>query len=33
MKPETRHKLQQLFSKDISELEDLLDTDLSRWRD
>ena len=33
MKPETRRKLQQLFSEDISELEDLLDIDLSRWRD
>lgn len=32
MKPETRLKLQALFSQDIDELEELLDVDLSRWR-
>ena len=33
MKPETRHKLQQLFSEDIQELEDLLELDLNHWRE
>jgi hypothetical protein len=33
MNPETRRKLQELFSDDISSVEELLDLDLSHWRE